>query len=962
MVDSTLRYRSIRFAWNAYVFFCALLARNVCDALSYPNCNVDADCKRMEDLVFLDKYGNVDRPNGLPPPECGINKMCLNPYRNGCLRTIDKIKSLLEGTRCFDDDSVESTLNNSIYHDREITFFLFDWMTDLQQVFIAQIFTEEILFQPTKVLVNEKYYQGFRSTELPKEALYRTQKTTQNEIYAGVKQTVAKKNNEMCKQSCPEVLGHCNEPCGHIVMEMWPNHEEIIDAVAGDTLFLTSKPSGLLGHTQMFVPQSFVHRYPEYRHISAYTDRAFLAKTFKRPVTWEEFCNHYAASFPNRGKCPPPDSGHKQRYFFDDSDDILNASFHGLFVIDPENNCTANPSTCAGNIVSPNKCHFGNSWELFQFNNMSEPDRMKRMGKNTLFRPEGSYSTDEMFQIWDAAQFNNEAVLMYWWYPDISLFKYLSSPYELRKVEFDAYSKECAQLHKNILEGFGAFGDFASCASAMSNESYLCEESYPKRCWSEKTVNRQKYFRNISMTCGTDASILSNVVSLALERMCANLHGNISDTRTLPFSVCRFLQRYRVSNRNLREIFETYIKQISFRSDFNDLEPLALRHSACRFFDLQGTDVFESFLKSVPKDFRCPRPVSASKRLEILSVMQYLLIALSILMAVASLFMVAYILCNPRKKTVRRNHPRYALTSLHGSVLIYGYIIINLLEPSDSTEGLLHCASKLILFYLGMIVFIIPIWVRISAINAIFAQSGRKMSKKHCKNEKQKMARYLALSVTGVIFYLIIWISFDPPLPTKLYSRRSNSSGTYEISQHYVCHTRSLVKQESNAQSYLWFPRIIDGSLLYLMLYGISIAQTNSLVEMKQYNDGLALGFSIWNALLSQILPALAYVKVIAFSEGDIMEKFVSCAALWWSITFFLVAYFQPKLVEALHEKLVALRRKSTSGSMLGKGVSFKKRLQRSVSNIEDRPLPIMKTKTIKKEIPLTAAKVTASV
>ena len=201
------------------------------------------------------------------------------------------------------------------------------------------------------------------------------------------------------------------------------------------------------------------------------------------------------------------------------------------------------------------------------------------------------------------------------------------------------------------------------CASAMSNESYLCGESYKhtKRCWSEKYTNRQKYFKNVSMTCGNEASTLSNVVSIALERMCANLHGNISDTSTLPLSVCRFLQRYRVSNRNLRDIFNTYIKQISFRSDFNDLEPLALRHSACRFFDLHGTDVFESFLKSVPKDFRCPRPVSASKRLEILSVMQYLLIALSILMAVASLFMVAYILCNPRK-TVRRNHPRYALT------------------------------------------------------------------------------------------------------------------------------------------------------------------------------------------------------------------------------------------------------------------------------------------------------------
>ena len=228
-----------------------------------------------------------------------------------------------------------------------------------------------------------------------------------------------------------------------------------------------------------------------------------------------------------------------------------------------------------------------------------------------------------------------------------------------------------------------------------------------------------------------------------------------------------------------------------------------------------------------------------------------------------------------------------------------------------------------------------------------------KISKKHGKNEKQKMARYLALSVTGVIFYLIIWISFDPPLPTKLYSRHSNSSGTYDIIQQYVCHTRSLVKQESNAQSYLWFPRIIDGSLLYLMLYGISIAQTNSLVEMKQYNDGLALGFSIWNALLSQILPALAYVKVIAFSEGNIMERFVSCAALWWSITFSLLHISSRNLSKHCMKSLLHFRKRplpsidlDTSGSMLGKGVSFeakkeKRRKQaesvRPMSDIGDR-------------------------
>ena len=75
-----------------------------------------------------------------------------------------------------------------------------------------------------------------------------------------------------------------------------------------------------------------------------------------------------------------------------------------------------------------------------------------------------------------------------------------------------------------------------------------------------------------------------------------------------------------------------------------------------------------------------------------------------------------------------------------------------------------------------------------------------------------------------------------------------------------------------------WFPRIIDGSLLYLLLYGISIAQTNSLVEMKQYNDGPVSGFPFGTPC--RIYCQVWRIKVITFSEGSIMEIFVSCAAL----------------------------------------------------------------------------------
>ena len=49
----------------------------------YPVCDTDEYCDTMENLVFGDK-----RPINLPPAECGENNICLNPYRNGCLKTL----------------------------------------------------------------------------------------------------------------------------------------------------------------------------------------------------------------------------------------------------------------------------------------------------------------------------------------------------------------------------------------------------------------------------------------------------------------------------------------------------------------------------------------------------------------------------------------------------------------------------------------------------------------------------------------------------------------------------------------------------------------------------------------------------------------------------------------------------------------------------------------------------------
>ena len=139
-----------------------------------------------------------------------------------------------------------------------------------------------------------------------------------------------------CAKNLPgSGIGRCNERWAHR-HEMWPSHQSLIDALSDDTLFVTSKPSGLLGLTQMFVPKFFVDRHPSFRQIAAYTDRNFLAKHLSA-CHWgvlQSSCSIVSKSW----KVPSTRHWVQTEIFFDDSMHTK-CLFQGLFVIDPENNC-----------------------------------------------------------------------------------------------------------------------------------------------------------------------------------------------------------------------------------------------------------------------------------------------------------------------------------------------------------------------------------------------------------------------------------------------------------------------------------------------------------------------------------------------------------------------------------------------------------------------------------------------
>ena len=499
----------------------------------YPNCNTDNDCQIGEAKVFL-----KSRPDKLPKAECGPNKKCLNPYRNGCLRTLKGVNEVegnfrrkIEGKQCF-ANKFKDTISNSIYKNN-ITFYPLDWMTPLLQIFIAQIFAEEILFQPTDVLINDGYSKGFYVDELPDKSLYATQTIPYAKLYPSMVHTSIP-GNEFCQKSCArqDIEGCIEGPCGHIIMETWPVHLPFIDDVnqKGDITLVTIA-SGLHGATRMFVPQWFVEKYPSFVNIGAYHEdrsfpsqlqhRAFLAKTFKRPVNWKEYCDKHNNAYPNHGDCPPP-ALHAEKYFYNDT---INA-FKGFFTIDKENNCTEYPETCAGNLISPNKCGWGEVYELFSFNrDTSVPDKMKRMGPHIDEEPKGAYSMTQMIEIWDAGKENMEAVIMWWWYPDPNHLKYASTPAEMTSIKYEAYDEECQSQVEDIefpqrSKNNSLKNAVQECIDATKegNSDTICKDDGRNRCWSEKRENREQFYKK-PFKCNTDVSTVSITLPTVLERM-----------------------------------------------------------------------------------------------------------------------------------------------------------------------------------------------------------------------------------------------------------------------------------------------------------------------------------------------------------------------------------------------------------------------------------------------------------
>ncbi|KAL3916978.1 MAG: hypothetical protein SGILL_004927, partial [Bacillariaceae sp.] len=120
-------------------------------------------------------------------------------------------------------------------------------------------------------------------------------------------------------------------------------------------------PNGVLGRKGWYIPLHTAKEDPSLLHYTGLMgeeNREKLASTFKRPVTYYEYCEKYSAT-----NCTSPDQ-HAFREPIVDLDVVwsdmhttehwryyVEGAYHGFFVETEKNDCIAQPQNCTGHIV-----------------------------------------------------------------------------------------------------------------------------------------------------------------------------------------------------------------------------------------------------------------------------------------------------------------------------------------------------------------------------------------------------------------------------------------------------------------------------------------------------------------------------------------------------------------------------------------------------------------------------------
>ena len=365
--------------------------------LKLPTSHASVPCKSDEECDSVLKVGGA---------KC-IDSVCTNPFHHngGCLASMledDSMRMKIGSRRvCHSEDPPDAAekgycrISPLEEYYTEVRILVMGWESAYFQAWILQILLSEVLQIPVSIEtgsanLSDDFYGVNYPLDYPKYDANYNELNVSSEVL-----------------DCRTIVNDPSKPdeyrsCAHVVPEVWEADSLINSKAEGTGPF---RELGMLTSQKWYVPKFTAMRDPSLTTVYGLAgdqNREKLARTFKRPTTWKEYCDEVSLD-----NCAT-DDGIAARPPSDEEDDSMFAdgSFSGYFRYTAASNCTGFPNneTCTGHF-SDYPCGWNSVASQQQYHNKIA------LQSDGSYDHRGGYSYSQLVGIWRAANATKEDVM-----------------------------------------------------------------------------------------------------------------------------------------------------------------------------------------------------------------------------------------------------------------------------------------------------------------------------------------------------------------------------------------------------------------------------------------------------------------------------------------------------------------------------------------------------------------------
>lgn len=508
------------------------------------------------------------------------------------------------------------------------------------------------------------------------------------------------KANDVLDSNCSKT----NEDCCNVLPEIWAtDFQEVIQNSTADPPIA----NGQIAKMSFYIPKFTAEEYPSlaiYYGYQGEANRKFLADTFKRPTTWQQYCDEVSNS-----RCAAADETAQRPPDFNSTDDersmyFKEGLFNGYFRATEKNDCAGEKSTtCTGHYVPPN-CE----WNIYPDSQLYWNDILGLDSSDGPMQPTGGYDYGQIYQVWRAAHATKSHVLVGWYQPELLLEEFFLTDTAFQEVLFPVPTDVCL-VHRPKKDA---------------------------RC-SEDIKTRR----------GDERGACDNPVQTLVQLIASSVGQNndlLPEAEKSP--AYDFIKSIRISDLDINRMFQKWLSYGNVDRYGNDA-----RMAVCSWV----VDNYDELQWFIPAGY--PRELSRQSQYEA----WYVTLAqiFGILTGFVAILGMALVFRYRETKVMVFAQPLFLFLILSGFLAVASGASLMAFEPTEKT-----CIAVTWLINLGYSVELIPVLVKTAAINSLI-QSSKKAKR---VNISRYLMLVKVFAVTGVVAaYLTVWTVLDPSEPQE---------------------------------------------------------------------------------------------------------------------------------------------------------------------------------------------------